>query len=173
MITKKYLILIALAGFIIALDQAAKIYVHANFQWSESIEVIPGYFNLTYVRNTGAAFGILSQSHETFRKIFFLTMPLIASLIIIFIIRGLGEKDTLQVFALSSIFGGAIGNYIDRVMHGFVVDYLDFHFQRIYVWPAFNVADIAIVIGVGILMLLMLLEWKNERNGKAAAPTPQ
>lgn len=164
MIPKKYLLLLMIGGAIIALDQAVKMIVHSYFNFHESIEVIPGFFSLTYVRNTGAAFGILSQSHDTFRSIFFLTMPVLAAIFIVFIIRGLDNKDWVQISSLSSIFGGALGNYIDRLRFGYVVDYLDFHYKREFVWPAFNVADIAIVCGVGVLLLLMLIEWKEQKN---------
>lgn len=147
----KYIILIALAGFIITLDQSTKLYVHAHFALGESIEVIKNFFNFTYVRNTGAAFGILSQSHETFRNIFFLSTPPIALVAIFFLLKSTPSSDRSQVVALSCIFGGAIGNYIDRIRFSYVIDFLDFHINRNYTWPAFNVADMAIVFGVIIL----------------------
>ena len=128
----------------------------------ESIPVIPGYFNFTYVRNPGAAFGFLAQSHPTFRETFFLIMPPIALVIILLILKTVPDNDLLQIVALSSVFGGAIGNYIDRLKYGYVVDFLDFHWQEKYTWPAFNIADSAIVCGVILLLILMFFENKKK-----------
>jgi signal peptidase II len=159
---KKYIWLMAITGFLVALDQITKLYVHTHFNLGESISVIPDFFNLTYVRNFGAAFGFLAESHPTFREIFFLTMPPVALIIILSLLRSVPDKDTLQIAALSSIFGGAIGNYIDRLRFRYVIDFFDFHLKNKYSWPAFNIADVAIVCGVGILLVLMILE--NKRN---------
>ncbi|MBC86222.1 MAG: signal peptidase II [Bdellovibrionaceae bacterium] len=164
----KYLILVTIAGLIIALDQATKLYIHTHFSLGESITVINDFFNITYVRNTGAAFGFMSTAQETFRNIIFLTMPPVALLVIVMIMRGVHDRDLIQILALSSIFGGAIGNYIDRIRFRYVIDFLDFHIQNEYVWPAFNVADIAIVIGVGILILIM---FRKEEPGTEPLPS--
>lgn len=168
MIQRKYLLLIAISGFIIAIDQIVKLYVHTHFQLHESIPVIKDFFNLTYVPNPGAAFGIFKDSHEIFRTIFFMSMPPIACLIILFILRTVPDHDKIQIYALSGVFGGAIGNYIDRIRLGFVVDYLDFHIKNKYAWPAFNVADSTIVVGIGILMYLMYKEGQEEKAKKKA-----
>lgn len=165
-IESKYLILATICGTSVALDQLTKMYIHSNFSVGESIAVIADYFNITYVRNTGAAFGILREGMESFRKVFFLTMPPLAMLIILTILRGVANNDRWQIFALSLIFGGAVGNYIDRLRFGFVVDFLDFHWRGLYSWPAFNVADSCIVVGVGLLLLLMI---QQEREKKKTA----
>lgn len=167
MIKKKYLILLVLTGIIISLDQLTKMYVHTHFQLGESTPILPGFFNLTYVRNFGAAFGFLNQSHPSFREIFFLTMPPVALVIILFILKGVPDNDNRQIIALSSVFGGAIGNYIDRLRFRYVIDFLDFHWREVYTYPAFNVADMAIVGGVCILLLLMYLEGKNKPSENA------
>jgi signal peptidase II len=165
---KKYIWLLAISGFLISLDQIIKVYVHTHFTLGESLTVIPNLFNLTYVRNFGAAFGFLAESHPQFREIFFLAMPPVALIIILAILRGVKNEDTKQIIALSSIFGGAIGNYIDRIRFRYVIDFLDFHIYGRWSWPAFNIADMAIVGGVGLLLLLMMIE-----NKKKAASTPQ
>src|SRR5687768_15386126 len=108
----KYLLLAAIAGAIITGDQVTKMYVHTHFDLHEVFEVIPDFLNLTYVRNTGAAFGIFSESHPTFREMFFLIMPPIALLIILALLRTFEEKERASIVALSMVFGGAIGNYI-------------------------------------------------------------
>lgn len=170
MIKRKYLLLIAIAGFIITSDQASKIYVHTQFMLGESFNVISNYVDITYVRNTGAAFGIFRDSNENFRKIFFLSLPPLAVLFIVLLIRGLPEKELTQIIALSGVCGGAIGNYIDRLRFGYVIDFLDFHIKNKYTWPAFNVADMAIVTGVCLLLLIMVKQWNQERKEPNAKP---
>lgn len=165
----KFLLLAAISGAIVAADQAVKIYVHTHFNLHESIEVVPGFFNLTYVRNEGAAFGFLAKSHPAFRDLFFLSMPPIALLIILAILRGVAESDKWTITSLSLVFGGAIGNYIDRLRFRYVIDFLDFHIQRKYTWPAFNVADMAIVGGVAILLYLEFMRTTRKNNSKSKA----
>ena len=154
------MILIAITFAVVALDQFTKMCIHTKFDLGQTVQLINGYFNLTYVRNTGAAFGILGHSQPTFREIFFLSIPPIAVFIIIVFIYNLPENEKLEIYALSIISGGAIGNYIDRIRFGYVIDFLDFHIRNFYSWPAFNVADSAIVVGVGILTVLMFVKKK-------------
>lgn len=166
---KKYIWLLAISGFLIAFDQLTKAYVHTHFHLGESVAVIQNFFNLTYVRNFGAAFGFLAESHPSFRELFFLSMPPIALIIILGILRTVKDSDTRQIIALSAIFGGAIGNYIDRLRFRYVIDFLDFHLYNRWNWPAFNIADMAIVGGVGLLLLLMFLD--NKKKEEPAAET--
>ncbi len=166
---KKYIWLLLISGLFVALDQLTKVYVHTHFHLGESISVIPNFFNFTYVRNFGAAFGFLAESHPSFRELFFLSMPPIALVIILGILRGVKDDDTKQIIALSSIFGGAIGNYIDRLRFRYVIDFLDFHIYNRWSWPAFNIADMAIVGGVGLLLLLMFLENRKKESTEGAA----
>lgn len=163
-IERKYLVLAAVAGAVIAIDQLIKIYVHANFSLGETVPVVQDIFHITYVRNTGAAFGFFRNAAEAFRTAFFLSMPPIACIIILRMLAAVPESDRWQIFALSLIFGGAIGNYIDRLRFGFVIDFLDFHWKEVWSYPAFNIADSAIVTGVGLLLLLM---YGQSREAKA------
>lgn len=165
---RKYLILMAFSGFIICLDQATKLYIHSQFMHGESISVINNFFNITYVRNTGAAFGFLRDANETLRTIFFLSVPPIAALAILYLLRGTPKDDLWQIVSLSSIFAGAIGNYIDRLRFGFVVDFLDFHYYHKVSWPAFNVADISIVTGICLMLLIEVRRSKAQHAMKAA-----
>lgn len=171
-IQKKYIILVSFSALLVALDQLVKMYVHLHFQLGESIPVIPGFFNITYVRNPGAAFGFLAGAPAIFRENFFLIMPPIALVIILLILRGVQDDDNWQIFALSSVFGGAIGNYIDRLQFRYVIDFLDFHLQEKYTWPAFNIADMAIVGGVMLLLLLMFLEGRRANAPAAEGSKP-
>ncbi len=169
-IQKKYIILVSFSALLVAMDQLVKMYVHLHFQLGESIPVIPGFFNITYVRNPGAAFGFLASAPAIFRENFFLIMPPIALVIILLILKGVADDDNWQIFALSSVFGGAIGNYIDRLQFRYVIDFLDFHLQEKYTWPAFNIADMAIVGGVMLLLVLMFLEGRRADAAEGSKP---
>jgi signal peptidase II len=163
-VNSKYLILAVVSALIVSIDQVTKVYIHTHFQLGEMIQVIQDFFNITYVRNTGAAWGILRNTPDTFRNLFFLSMPPIAMIFIFGILRNLPSSDRLQILALSMIFGGAIGNYVDRLRFGYVIDFLDFHWKNYYTYPAFNVADSAIVSGVTILILIMLRQYAEEQK---------
>ena len=125
--------------------------------------MIQDIFHITYVRNPGAAFGFLSTSHPEFREAFFLIVPIIAIFIIVNILRKVADDDRIQILALSLIFGGAIGNYIDRLRFRYVIDFLDFHYKNVWSYPAFNIADMGIVCGVGLLVIIMTREGRAKR----------
>lgn len=164
----KYMVLIAISFAVIALDQLTKMIVHSTFELDQSIKIIHGFFSLTYVRNTGAAWGILGHARYTFREIFFLSIPPLAVFIIVMFLYGLPETERVEIYALSMISGGALGNYIDRLRFGYVIDFLDFHYRNVYHYPVFNLADSSIVIGVGILTILML---KKKKTNAAVDPS--
>lgn len=149
---KKYFILIFVVLVILVVDQYTKYLVHNGFRWGESRAIFESFFSLTYVRNTGAAFGLLHRAPEYFREPFFIIVPVIALFVIGFVLAKLDSKQVLTAVALSLIVGGAVGNLIDRIKHGFVIDFLDF-FWKDYHWPAFNVADAAIVVGVSLMFI--------------------
>ncbi len=154
----RYRFLAIFSFFILILDQSTKLYIDANFRLHESVPVIRGLFNLTYVRNKGAAFGILADS--TVRIPFFITVSIVAMLGILWYIKQIREDQKLAILSLSLVFSGALGNLIDRIRLGEVIDFLDVFWGR-YHWPAFNVADSAITIGVTLLFIEM---WRTERN---------
>lgn len=153
----KWLWLSALA---LGLDQASKFKVASAMQLYESIPVMP-YFNLTYMRNTGAAFSFLSEAGG-WQRWFFAALALIISVVMTIWLARLKQHETLLAIALSLVLGGAIGNLIDRLAYGYVIDFLDVYYQDRH-WPAFNIADSAIVLGVG----LMLAESFGIGRGKA------
>ena len=165
---KKWRLFLSISGAIVAIDQLVKLYIHTNFRLHESITVIENYFNIAYVRNPGAAFGFLARAPEVFRDNFFLVLPPIAMIVILLMLRNVQQNDRVQISALGLVFGGALGNYIDRLQFGYVIDYLEFHWKDTYTWPNFNVADSGIVCGIGILMLLMFLEKKQKPNKRKA-----
>lgn len=155
----KYLWFSAIIAAIIFLDQLTKHLVVRRFRLHESVPVIPGFFDLTYVRNPGAAFGFLASAPGAWRSIFFVTVSIVALAVIVALVRT--AHDRLPVIAFSLIGGGAVGNLIDRVRFGDVVDFIDWYF-RTYHWPTFNIADSAITIGVGLLAIEMLLSKRKE-----------
>lgn len=164
---RKYLLLAAITVSTILLDQVTKYIVIDRFRLGETISVLSGFFNLTYVRNTGAAFGLLAHADPTFRIPFFVVVPFVALAAIAYIFRKIPEDDVKLSVALSLVIGGAIGNLIDRVTLGYVVDFLDFHWRYRHHFPAFNVADSAICIGVGVLMLdLAVRDEETPPKGK-------
>lgn len=178
-IDKKYLVLMLMCGFFVCLDQVTKLWVHSNFVLSEERIIIPSFFSFTYVRNFGASFGILSDAHPTFRKFFFLGLTPVALGVILYLIRQLKPDDKIGLYALCSVFAGALGNYIDRLRFGYVIDFLDFYLVRgalfgfpkeqSYHWPAFNVADMCIVVGVTVILLT---EWLRTTGKPKNASTP-
>ncbi len=141
---------------ILVTDQWSKQRVLDRFYLGESLSVLNGFFNITYVRNTGAAFGMLRDAPSWFRVPFFILIPLIAIGIIFSIYRQLSSNDRWMGSALALIVGGAIGNFIDRIRLGYVVDFLDFHWNFEYHFWIFNIADSAICVGVGMILLQML-----------------
>lgn len=148
-----YLLLIG--GIVLALDQLTKFLVVNFLPLYSSRDIIPGFFNLVHVRNTGAAFSFLAGGFSAWRQIFFVAVSVIGIVVIFYVYRRLGKKEKLARTALALIFGGAAGNLVDRVRLGEVIDFLDFYIGK-YHWPAFNVADSAISIGAVVLLLFLL-----------------
>jgi len=119
-----------------------------------SIPIIDGFFSLTYVRNTGAAFGLFSGSTEVFRRPFLIAVSVVAIGFIFVMLKRLPDNEKWLITALAFILGGAIGNLVDRVFYGEVIDFLDC-FWGDYHWPAFNIADSFITIGVVITFFIL------------------
>jgi signal peptidase II len=132
------------------LDQWSKIVIDKSMSLYESIIISP-FFNLTYVRNPGAAFSFLSDAGG-WQRWFFAAMALIISGILVVWLYRLKKHETLLAVALALVLGGAIGNLIDRLAYGYVIDFLDVYYQNWH-WPAFNVADMAISLGVFLMLL--------------------
>ena len=156
----RYKILLAVSALVLVLDQLTKIYVDRTMELHSSITVIEGFFNITYLRNKGAAFGILADS--AWRLPFFLLVSTIAVAVILVVIKRMRDDQVLNVASLSLIFSGALGNLIDRVRLGEVIDFLDVHWQGHH-WPAFNIADSAICVGVFLLAIEMIQEERREK----------
>ena len=156
---RKYIILLVLSVFFLIIDQWTKHEIHTRFAWGESKPIVSGLFSLTYVRNSGAAFGILHKAPPHLRDPFFIVVPLIALFVILFLFYRLPDDQWLTAVSLSLILSGAVGNLVDRLRFGYVIDFLDFYIKD-YHWPAFNVADSCIVVGVSILFILSFTQSK-------------
>lgn len=145
-----------LVFFIVIIDQLSKYYIESHMTLGMSIPVINNIFHITYILNPGAAFGILE--HKT---VFFICIALIILIIAIYLYSRIPTKYRLMRFGIGLLLGGAIGNMIDRIKTGYVIDFFDFR-----IWPVFNVADIAIVCGVSLVVytLLFLSENEDEKN---------
>ncbi|MBP7652542.1 signal peptidase II [Candidatus Dependentiae bacterium] len=164
---------------ILLIDYLTKIYVKTNFFSGQSFSVISDFFKITYVKNEGIAFGMFQEHSSLF---LFLTPAAIIILTIIFYKSPI--KSFLTKIAFTFIITGAIGNYIDRLSYGFVIDFLDFEFIDIIInpfslldidfqgyyltrWPAFNIADSAISVGVAILFFeSIILNFKKKEDNK-------
>jgi signal peptidase II len=162
-VSARYRLLAIITAIIIPLDQLSKIYIEKSFALHESITVIENFFNITSVRNQGAAFGFLADS--SFRKPFFISISTIAGLAILWYLHQLQDDHKNYVIPLSLIFAGAMGNLIDRIRLGEVIDFIDVHWFGHH-WPAFNVADSAISIGVALLLFFMWLQEKEKLKNK-------
>ena len=143
-------------------DQATKLYVDKVMTLHQSIPVIDGLFSFTYVRNRGAAFSFLSEA--SWRLPFFIVVTLIAAVVILVAMGKMREDQKLAQVSLAMIFSGAIGNLIDRVRLGEVIDFLDVYW-RTHHWPAFNIADSLICAGVALVALDMLREERRQTKG--------
>jgi signal peptidase II len=154
---RRYGVLGVVVLTIIVVDQVTKAFIDGSMYLHQSISIIPGYFNLTYIRNPGAAFGIMGTTSSGFRLIFFFLTSILAMGLLITIFLRMDPRDWWGQLTIASIFGGAIGNFIDRLQYGEVIDFLDFYING-YHWPAFNVADSAISVGVVSLLLLFAFE---------------
>lgn len=140
-------------------DQATKLYVDKVMTLHQSIPVIDGLFSFTYLRNRGAAFSFLSDA--SWRLPFFIAVTLIAMVVILVALNKMREEQKLAQVSLAMIFSGAVGNLIDRIRLGEVIDFLDVYW-RTHHWPAFNIADSMICVGVALVAIDMIREERRQ-----------
>lgn len=149
---------IFLAVLVLVMDQGSKIWITTTMFLYESINIIP-FFQLTYVHNEGAAFSILNDAGG-WQRWFFVSLSVVASIFIVIWLSKLPRSENLQSLGLAMVLGGAMGNLIDRLRFGYVIDFLDVYYQTWH-WPIFNVADSAITVGV---FLLLFDSFKNKES---------
>ena len=151
----KYWILLVVCFGILLLDQWTKAAVQAQFPLYRSVPVIQGFFNFTHVRNRGGAFGVFGGERGEFGTFLFVGVSVVAVGVLLYLFLKSNKKDGLLRLSLSLILGGALGNLADRLRFGEVIDFLDFYVGT-YHWPAFNIADSAISVGVALMAFEML-----------------
>ena len=152
---------LGLAAWVVVLDQVTKLWISNTFVYGESLAVL-SFFNLVLAHNAGAAFSFLSDAGG-WQRWFFTAIAVIASVWITWLLRKF-QSDKFFCFALALILGGAVGNLIDRIAYGYVVDFLDFYWDT-YHFPAFNVADSAITCGA-VLLLMQSFVKREPYDGK-------
>lgn len=166
----KYKLLLIVSPTVVILDQFTKWLILSYLPLYDSISVIPGFFDIVHVRNTGAAFGLLASSNAGFREPFFYIVAIVAVAVLISMLRKLAPQDKLMSWVVALVAGGLVGNLIDRLRFGNVVDFLSFHWRDAvadwnllgyaihfrWEWPSFNVADSAITIAMMLLVVQML-----------------
>lgn len=146
---------LVVALFVIVLDQVTKAMVRTELMLHESIDVIPGFLSLTRVHNSGAAFGMLNTAEFPFKTLVLTVVALLALAGVAWYTSTVPIDERLTRAGVASVAGGAIGNLIDRATAGYVLDFVDAYWQGWHFW-AFNVADAAITVGVGLMILDML-----------------
>ena len=150
---RRYRVIALVAGIVIALDQLTKFWIQQTIPvWEKGFSVIPGFFDIVHILNRGAAFGFLNRHDIDWQRPFFIAVSILALGLIAFLARSNEDDGPFYVWGLGLILGGALGNLVDRVRLGVVIDFLDFYVGDLH-WPAFNVADMGICIGAGALLV--------------------
>jgi signal peptidase II len=168
---QKYWVLLIFCSGMLLLDQWTKYLIVQKLPLYQRVEVIDGFFSIVHVRNTGGAFGIFGGERGGIGSILFVVVSLIAMGAILFLFVKTRENEKTLALSFSLILSGALGNLIDRLHYGEVIDFLDFHLSA-YHWPAFNVADSAICIGIGLMALQVLIR-NHKKRTKSKAPNPK
>jgi signal peptidase II len=158
---RKYWVFSIVCFWVILADQWTKYLVQRKLPLYHKVEIIKGFFNLTHVRNTGGAFGIFSGERGGVGSLLFIAFSFTAIGIILFLFSKAKDQERHLCLSLALIFSGAVGNLIDRLVYGEVVDFLQFYVSSFY-WPAFNIADSAICSGIGLMALDLLI---RDRKG--------
>ena len=153
----KYIRLVVIGGIIVIIDQLTKYFIIQHVPLHDTVPVISGLFNIIHIKNPGGAFGLLANLSPNMRAFIFLFISSLAIGLILYFYFKTPTAHTWLAVGFALIFGGAVGNLIDRIRLGVVTDFLDFYISK-YHWPAFNVADSAITLGIGIFVYHLLFK---------------
>jgi len=156
----------AIAAAIFLLDRWTKWLVSQRIALFDAITVIPGYFKITHLRNRGAAFSLFADAPDAWRIAMLVVFSVVALVVVIYLLAKSSTRLSLQGVALSLVLGGAVGNLWDRIVHGWVTDFLLVYYKR-WEWPAFNVADSAICVGAVLLIAEILFHRETAREASA------
>lgn len=165
---RRHLFLAAVVGTVFVLDQITKSIIQQRMRIHESIPIIDQFFNLTYIRNPGAAFGLFAEHGNGLRMAFFVTISVVAIIFLWTLFAKTPKEAFVGRLSIAMVMGGAMGNLVDRIRFGEVVDFLDFYIGS-YHWPAFNVADSCISIGVTLMIWYFIRE---DRRANQPNQTP-
>lgn len=154
-VKSKFLMLATIAGLTVVLDQATKWLVTTSMSYYEQIIVIPGFFNLVYIHNPGGAFGIFAKNQGNLQGLLFIVIAVVAMGLVLYLYKNTPPDYPVLSAGFALIFGGALGNMIDRIRLGEVIDFIDLYIGHLH-WPAFNIADSAITIGMVIFGFYIL-----------------
>lgn len=160
----RFSLALSLAGAVLVLDQLTKLWVQSAIGLWEGTEVVPGFFNLVHILNKGAAFGLLNDNGMDWQRWFFIAVSLVAVAVVFHLLRTEHLAVPFMRAGLGLVLGGALGNLVDRVRTGLVVDFLDFH-VGVHHWPAFNVADSAITVGVFAMFVSLYRSRRKPLEG--------
>jgi signal peptidase II len=171
-----YVFLTVVSILSLAADLATKAWAKSRLDQAagtlKRIEIVPNYISLVFAKNKGGAWGLLQEESESIRKPFFLLISVAAIAFIFSLYRRLNRTQTALKWGLPLVLGGALGNLIDRIRYGHVIDFIDVRITSTYHWPTFNVADIAICVGVGLMAVDMFTSRKQKRAASQAASSP-
>jgi len=165
----KYLQLLLVSNALIILDQITKFIVSIHIPLHHSLAVVKDFLSITHIRNAGVAFGLFASQPSEYKALTFITVSTVAIVAILFIFHQTADAKRLVQIGLTLILSGAVGNLIDRVLHGEVIDFLDFQIRG-YHWPAFNLADSCITIGVGMMIIDLFQQGSHHSSGSSATP---
>ena len=157
MLNNKYTMLAIISGCVVIADQITKFLILNYLPFNHTVSIIAGFFNLTHIHNPGGAFGLMANLSPSVRTIIFLFISSLAVGLIFYFYKKTPQSHPWLAAGFALIFGGAIGNLIDRIRFGIVVDFLDFYIGNMH-RPAFNVADSAVSVGIVIFLYLMLFK---------------
>jgi signal peptidase II len=138
---------------VLIVDHLTKWIVRTQMDVHDAIDIIPNYLRISYVRNSGVAFGLFADIQSVWKPYILAAMAVVAVIVILIYSARMPLNRTLLQLALAITLGGILGNFTDRIMHGFVVDFIEFHVKESFHWPTFNVADSAITIGIALLLI--------------------
>jgi signal peptidase II len=141
------------ALLILIVDHVTKWMARATLESHQPIELISGYLRLSYVHNSGVAFGLFDKVDSPWKPYILAAMAVLAVILILLYRAHMPADRTLLQLALAVTMGGILGNFLDRVIRGYVVDFIEFHIHEVFYWPTFNVADSAITIGIALLLI--------------------
>jgi signal peptidase II len=147
---------------IVILDHVTKLMVRSRLGYDRVLEIIPGYLRFSYLNNTGVAFGFFDKVESVWKPYILGAMAVIALGIILYYSSRMPPDRKLLQLALAVVMGGIAGNFLDRIIRGYVIDFIEFHIRDKFYWPSFNIADSAITVGIALLLIDALIHPAND-----------